>query len=113
MDPIKLWGRYLEWLYQDKELGISVDVSRIGVTDEFVAEMQPKFDHAFRAMADLEAGSIANPDEGRMVGHYWLRRAELAPTPFLQKQINDTFDAVKQFAADIVSGKVRVVLFIF
>ncbi|CAM6098903.1 unnamed protein product [Calypogeia fissa] len=106
-DPVKLWGRYLEWLYQDKELGISVDMSRIGVTDEFVAEMRPKFDHAFRAMADLEAGSIANPDERRMVGHYWLRKAELAPTAYLQKQILDTLEAVKQFAADVVSGKIK------
>ena len=27
---------------------------------------------AFIDMADLERGAIANPDENRMVGHYWL-----------------------------------------
>jgi glucose-6-phosphate isomerase len=26
-------------------------------------------------------GALANPDEGRMVGHYWLRAPELAPDP--------------------------------
>ena len=32
-------------------------------------------------MDALEKGAIANPDENRMVGHYWLRDPELAPTP--------------------------------
>ena len=30
-------------------------------------------------MKALEAGAIANPDEQRMVGHYWLRAPALAP----------------------------------
>ena len=30
-------------------------------------------------MEALEAGEIANQDEGRQVGHYWLRSPELAP----------------------------------
>jgi len=30
-------------------------------------------------MEALEGGAIANPDEGRMVGHYWLRAPERAP----------------------------------
>ena len=29
-------------------------------------------------MAALEKGAIANPDENRMVGHYWLRAPDLA-----------------------------------
>jgi glucose-6-phosphate isomerase len=36
---------------------------------------------ALDAMARLEAGAVANPDEGRQVGHYWLRAPHLAPTP--------------------------------
>ncbi len=34
---------------------------------------------ALRAMSELEAGAIANPDEQRQVGHYWLRCPELTP----------------------------------
>lgn len=34
---------------------------------------------AMAAMAELERGAIANPSEGRQVGHYWLRAPELAP----------------------------------
>lgn len=106
-DPAILWKRYLEWLYQHKELGLYVDVSRIGFTDEFVEEMEPKFQRAFKAMEELEAGAIANPDERRMVGHYWLRNSKRTPNPFLRQQINNTLDAICKFAEDIISGKIK------
>ncbi|KAH7567683.1 hypothetical protein JRO89_XS07G0119400 [Xanthoceras sorbifolium] len=104
-DPQELWKRYVDWLYQHKELGLNLDVSRIGFTEEFVAEMEPRFQEAFKAMEELEKGAIANPDEGRMVGHYWLRNAELAPTSFLRTQIENTLDAVCNFADEVVGGK--------
>jgi glucose-6-phosphate isomerase len=44
---------------------------------------------ALDALAALESGAIANPDEGRMVGHYWLRDPERAPTPELQQALRD------------------------
>lgn len=106
-DPALLWQRYLEWLYQHKELGLYVDVSRIGFTEEFVEEMEPKFQRAFKAMEELEAGAIANPDEGRMVGHYWLRDSNRTPNPFLKQQIDSTLDAICNFAENIISGKIK------
>jgi glucose-6-phosphate isomerase len=109
-DPITLWNRYVDWLYQDKELGLYLDVSRVGFTQEFYETMLPRFEQAFKHMEELEGGSIANPDEGRMVGHYWLRKAELAPTPFLQKLISDTLDKVESFANDVISAKVQSTL---
>lgn len=105
-DSRTLWRRYVEWLYQHKELGLYLDVSRVGFTDEFVREMEPRFQAALRAMEDLEKGAIANPDEGRMVGHYWLRDSSRAPTAFLKTQIDNTLDAICSFANDVVSGKV-------
>ncbi|KAI8550272.1 hypothetical protein RHMOL_Rhmol06G0092100 [Rhododendron molle] len=106
-DPRELWRRYVDWLYQHRELGLYLDVSRVGFTDEFVAEMEPRFQAAFRAMEKLEKGAIANPDEGRMVGHYWLRNSGLAPSKYLRSQIDATFDAVCSFAADVVCGKIK------
>ncbi|MCO5598139.1 hypothetical protein L7F22_052231 [Adiantum nelumboides] len=106
-DPLQLWQRYLDWLYQHKDLGLYLDVSRIGFSDEFVAEMEVKFKKAFLAMVELESGAISNPDEKRMVGHYWLRKPELAPSVFLKKQIEDTLERVCAFAADVVSGKIK------
>lgn len=106
-EPAALWNRYLDWLYQHKELGLYIDVSRIGFTDEFVEAMEPKFQSAFKAMEELEAGSIANPDEGRMVGHYWLRKSGIAPNPNLRQQIDRTLDAICKFADDVINGKIK------
>ncbi|CAN1340866.1 Glucose-6-phosphate isomerase 1, chloroplastic [Linum perenne] len=106
-DPKALWRRYVDWLYQHKELGLYLDVSRIGFTDDFYREMEPRFQQAFDSMRDLEKGSIANPDEGRMVGHYWLRDSKLTPTPFLKTQIETTLDLICSFADQIVSGKIK------
>lgn len=105
-DPQALWKRFVDWLYQHKELGLYIDVSRVGFTDEFVNEMEPKFRAAFKAMNELEKGAIANPDEGRMVGHYWLRNSNLAPTSRLKKQIDTALESVCAFAQDVISGKV-------
>ena len=41
--------------------------------------MEPAIQRAYAAMDALEGGAIANPDEGRMVGHYWLRAPRKAP----------------------------------
>ncbi|KAI3842789.1 hypothetical protein MKX03_016472, partial [Papaver bracteatum] len=56
-------------------------------------------------MQELEKGSIANPDEGRMVGHYWLRNPALSPTPTLRSQIENSLDAICTFSDDIITGK--------
>ncbi|KAJ1290007.1 hypothetical protein BS78_02G209100 [Paspalum vaginatum] len=106
-DPIKLWERYVEWLYQHKELGIFVDVSRMGFTDEFLQQMEPRMQRAFAAMRDLEKGAIANPDEGRMVGHYWLRDPALAPNSFLRNKIETALDSILAFSQDVISGKIQ------
>src|SRR5678815_4364303 len=48
----------------------------------------------------------ANPDEKRMVGHYWLRTPELGPTRTIQKEIEDTVAAVKEFAGEVHTGRI-------
>jgi glucose-6-phosphate isomerase len=74
--------------------------------DAFFAKMAPAMERAFAAMDKLEAGAIANPDEKRMVGHYWLRDPQRAPTPELREQISRTLASIKSFAADVHSGKI-------
>src|SRR6476620_6696314 len=58
-------------------------------------------------MDALERGAIANPDENRMVGHYWLRAPDLAPTPEIAAEIRKTIADVKAFAGAVNAGKVR------
>ena len=74
-----------------------VDVSRTCLpahaktSDPLLVEAFPA---AFSGMAALEAGGIANPDEGRRVGHYWLRAPELAPEPELTRAIEETVSSM-------------------
>jgi len=86
-----------------------VDVSRTSLpahaktSDPLLLEALPA---AFSGMAALEGGAVANPDEGRRVGHYWLRAPELAPEPGIRTAIEETVARVKAFAAEVHSGKV-------
>jgi glucose-6-phosphate isomerase len=107
MDATALWQRYQDWLYHHEGLGLFLDVSRVRFDDGFVAQMQPKFEQAFQAMADLEAGAIANPDEDRMVGHYWLRDPDLAPTAELKHDITSTLEKIQTFAQKVHSGDIH------
>lgn len=107
MDARALWQRYQNWLYFHEGLGLYLDVSRIRFDDAFVDSLQPKFDKAFADMAQLEKGAIANPDENRMVGHYWLRNPDLAPTPELTQEIVQTLEQIEAFAEKVQTGAIH------
>jgi glucose-6-phosphate isomerase len=100
-----LWDRFQSYFLEYEEVGFTIDVSRMRFADDFFAKMQPRIEHAFAAMDALEAGAIANPDEQRMVGHYWLRAPELAPNEQLRRDITETNARIKQFAAQIHAEK--------
>ena len=55
-------------------------------------------------MEALESGAVANPDEDRQVGHYWLRSPERAPTMGQAREIGETTERLRHFAAKIRSG---------
>jgi glucose-6-phosphate isomerase len=78
-----LWQRYKAYLCEAG--GLSLDVSRMHFPDGLFLEMEANVQRAFQEMDALETGAMANPDEGRMVGHYWLRKPELAPDPERQQ----------------------------
>ncbi len=107
MNATELWQRYQKWLYFQEGLGFYLDVSRMRFDDAFVKKMQPKFDKAFADMAELEKGAIANPDEDRMVGHYWLRNPKLAPKPEIEEDIIKTIEQIEVFAEKIHTGAIH------
>ncbi|MBF2017410.1 MAG: glucose-6-phosphate isomerase [Rivularia sp. T60_A2020_040] len=107
MDATALWQRYQKWLYFHEGLGFYLDVSRMGFDDDFFAKSVPSFDQAFADMAELEKGAIANPDEDRMVGHYWLRNPDLAPTPELTQEIVSNIEKIEVFAEKIHTGAIH------
>jgi glucose-6-phosphate isomerase len=104
---LQWWERFQKYYTEFPSLGLAVDLSRMNVDDAFFATMEPKIQKAFADMAALEAGAIANPDENRMVGHYWLRNPALAPAPEIQKEIEDAVNQVKTFSAKIHAGEIR------
>jgi glucose-6-phosphate isomerase len=75
--------------------------------DAFLAGMEPALGQAFDSMEALERGAVSNPDEGRMVGHYWLRAPRLAPIPEIAREIVDADRAVKSFAAAVHRRRVK------
>lgn len=101
------WERFQKYRTEFPELGLSVDLSRMNVDDEFFARMEPRAQKAFADMDALEKGAIANPDENRMVGHYWLRNPSLAPTKEIRDEIEKTIESIKQFAARVHSGEIH------
>ena len=107
MDAAALWQRYQDWLYYHEGLEFYLDVSRMRFDDAFVEAMQPKFEKAFKDMDALEKGAIANPDENRMVGHYWLRDPNLAPTPELQQEIVNTLEQIEAFTEKVHTGGIH------
>ena len=106
MAASSLWQRFQRYFLCYRDLGFSLDISRMKFPDDFFEKMQPKIDKAFSAMQALEAGTIANPSEKRMVGHYWLRNRALAPTAEIRTEIEKTIKRIKSFAADIHTGKI-------
>ena len=101
---ISLWDRFERYFLRYDDLDFTLDISRMRFADDFFEKMKPRIARAFADMAALEKGAIANPDEQRMVGHYWLRNPELAPNAQLRADIEQTNARIKEFAAQVHSG---------
>jgi glucose-6-phosphate isomerase len=106
-DTKELWNRFKTQLFVDDATGFSLDISRMDIDDAFIASHEATAKKAFDEMKKLESGAIANPDEKRMVGHYWLRAPTLAPNAEIRAQIEDTLLRIHQFAADVHGGKLQ------
>lgn len=58
-------------------------------------------------MEALEKGAVANPNEKRMVGHYWLRTPELAPQANLTQEIKKAIESIHHFVKKIHEGSIQ------
>ena len=103
------WARFQSLYYTQPKLGLSLDISRMPFPDDFLEKMQPQLQQAWADMAALEAGGMANPDENRMVGHYWLRAAHLAPTAELRTAISNNIESIKILVGKIHRGEITAV----
>ena len=101
-----LWDRFQTHFLRYDDFGFTLDISRMRFSDDFFSSMDAAAGKAFAAMNALEAGAIANPDENRMVGHYWLRTPQLAPTAEIRNEIEAAKASIEEFSAAVHSGKV-------
>jgi glucose-6-phosphate isomerase len=100
------WSTYQKRLLRYPQLGFSLDTSLMDLSDEWLASMEELCAQAFGEMKELESGALANPDEGRMVGHYWLRAPHLAPDEKTTHEIERDIESAKGFAAEVHDGSV-------
>ncbi len=82
----------------------AIDLTRTGIASDAFEALD--WSDAFAEMEALEAGNVANPDEGRQVGHYWLRAPERAPTIAQGEAIGSTRDAAISFAEKVRDGDI-------
>ena len=101
-----LWDRFQKYFVRYPDLGFSIDLSRMNFDDVFIDSMAAKTEKAMKDMLALEAGAVANPDEKRMVGHYWLRNPGLAPDAAIRAEITNTLNATLKFAEDVHRGEI-------
>jgi len=101
------WDRFQKYFVRYANLGFSIDISHMAFDDSLFTTLAERINSAYKAMQELEAGAIANPDEQRMVGHYWLRDSKLAPNAALKQEIDETLEASLKFAADVHTGTIK------
>ena len=107
LTKLEWWDRFQKYHTAFPSVGLALDLSRMNVDDAFFSAMEPAIQKAFTAMAALEKGAIANPDENRMVGHYWLRNPALAPTVDIAGEIRRGVAQIHAFAAKIHQGVLK------
>ena len=107
MARVVSWEAFKERFMYDPASGFALDTSRLSYSPDFITSMQPAIKAALEEMVDLERGSLANPDEGRMVGHYWLRDSSIAPSEEIRRSIEEALLSIRAFAERVHSGQIR------
>src|SRR5689334_4738172 len=104
---MKLWRHYPLWDSHSGEIEFGLDIRNVSFDDGYLLSMAERSAAALGAMAALESGYTANPDEDRMVGHYWLRAPELAPAASVTEAISKMRSDVRDFANSVRNGDLR------
>jgi glucose-6-phosphate isomerase len=105
-DAASQWQRFQKLLWFDEELGTWLDVSRMALSGPQLEDVRIRMAPVFAAMQALEGGGIANPDEQRQVGHYWLRTPELAPDPQVTAHVRSEVERIRAFGRDVLAGAI-------
>ncbi|MCC5835604.1 MAG: glucose-6-phosphate isomerase [Opitutales bacterium] len=101
------WEHFKKSQYRNAELAFGLDYSRMDLSDAVFESMEPRLQAAYKHMLEIEGGAIANPDEERMVGHYWLRNSQLAPSDAIRLEIEEALKHIQDFCRKVHSGEIQ------
>ena len=93
-------------MFSDDSLGFWLDISRMDIENTDFEKFKEIYSKAFVSLESLENGSIANIDEGRQVGHYWLRNPQVAPSPEISDSIAKEIKDISKFGASVLNGEI-------
>jgi len=105
MERSQTWERLKTYYFSEESLGVDLDISRMDFPESFLDEMSKATEDAFDEMHDLEGGSIANLDEDRMVGHYWLRDPSVIDDVEPKEAIEGMLAKVRDFCRKVHRGE--------
>jgi glucose-6-phosphate isomerase len=106
MDTSNRFARYLRFRSFLDDPFVELDLSHAGLEVADIDALTPSLAKALQAMRDLEEGSIANPDEGRQVGHFWLRAPGLSPSEAIGEEVRTSVDSIETFVQSVHSGRI-------
>ncbi|MBL8751238.1 MAG: glucose-6-phosphate isomerase [Planctomycetes bacterium] len=99
------FARYLRFRSVLEDPFVELDLGHGALAESDVESLRAPLERALDAMTKLEGGAIANADEKRMVGHFWLRAPGLAPSPDFEEEIVRTIASIESFAQAVHSGR--------
>lgn len=83
-----------------------LDISRMIIPNDYFERMSSKLEKVYEQIKLLEKGAIANPDENRRVGHYWLRNPDIAPEAEIAEEIRENLAEIKAFVLKVHNGNI-------
>ncbi len=101
------WNKFCNYLWFDEQINIWLDISKINFNRDQISTLEERFINVFSSIKELENGAIANIDERRQVGHYWLRNPSIAPNNLIKDQISNDIKEISEFGENILGGKIR------
>ncbi len=90
----------------DRKNAFCVDLSHLAIEPEDLDALAGLAQKALAEMRALEGGQEVNTDEGRQVGHYWLRAPELAPQKEYTEDIRRVQKDIEHFCSQVHSGAI-------
>ena len=103
---LKDWEKFSKYLWFSNDLNMWMDISKVAFNETQINEISNKFEYIFNESQKLEDGEIANIDENRQVGHYWLRNSNITPDNNIKNVIDNEIKEIDKFCSKILNRNI-------